>query len=579
MQVGRAHSKRQQQAAVRSTRRPRRACASLGILTRSSVLPTRHSNLIDPSTLAAVSSPLIALYEVEVALTGADAGLPALVLKDAVTQPADSGKSKAAAAAAVDPKAILVVHPTQAASAAKPASAAASSSSASAARQLHFRIYQRLAVEAREDSYLDDSDDEDAAGSRPPRFQLLGSAAVSWSDLARSAKEGGALNVQLTHPLSASANSALKAQGSSMTLSVRVATAAEASQERAFERLLELAHEDAYEGLAQRVPAEESSHRAALPLALSARNLPLPLSEDDEAPEESVYLASLFERDTRSGSMHLAGLTPWTRPGLLPGSGAAREIDPEIRFPSVINVDYFPGDAQVWSVSLYRFSAAEISAAVAAAAEAADGEPSRIPAALVAGLNDAQRIGSSSEFLLDYLGLESGFLWSARAAAEAGRPPNTAAAAAAFKPPAVVPAAIGRVYTPSPSNPSLLRMELALGHDTDPALDERLRAGQACVTLQVDLAACTELRRHPSLIPAAVSASSSRSATDTEIDRRNREQLLMLEQTLSAGGEAPLFELPPDAFPDAEDVDVSGVDECECTGFALRTGEKRGAVC
>lgn len=572
------------------------------------------SNLLDPRTGEDIRSPIIALYEIEQvdakggagANGGGAAPLSALVLKDAAALPTESS----AALDQNDPATLLLVQPpAHAALFSRPTAAEAAAAAATAAqRTLHFRVYHALPKEGKDgaagggsDGADDDMDlgfdaDSDDEGSGQ-RFELLGSCALLASELAQAARSGVALELSLRNALSPLCSQTLKRAGTALTLHVRPASPSESGEERAFERLLELAHGDRFQGLPQRVAADETSHQALLALHLSALRLPVdePVEGDEAVPrgdgaadqprDDSVYLAAVFERDLRSGDMKLQGVTPWTRSNRAASAGASATA---LHFPGRICVDYFPGEMQLFQVSVYKFRAHQLARALAAVSAApspaggaeAEAAAAQVPPVLFAMLREEERVGSC-EFYLDYFGLESGFLVSQRAAAAQAHARGDYAAEPPQGPPALPPS-VGRL-TALPGRAHLLRLEMPLAHDVSSRAQADLARSGAAVVVGLDAGATTMSQNARVSVSVGVGAAAAAAGSvpddldlgvtagvsahsDEEISRMNQEQLDRAMRLLAgAGGGEPSkradLVLPPNAVPDAADVDVSGAED------------------
>jgi len=502
------------------------------------------NNLLDPVSLSPVSGGadglglLLALYELEVPLDSAaraearalpleDEALQALVLKDAARLTVQGGPVKEN-----DPATLIVVP-----AAATPAPPRRSSSpsqkerdsdaSGARARTLHFRVYGRAHANSTGVKLPVSGGDEE--------LELLGCCSLLASELTRVAEgglsgAGGSIELNLTHSTSPLSSQTLRQSGASLVLQVRPAMEEEASEQRVFERLMELADAPALRKLPKRVHAQEGHGRALIACTLRVDNLPSDVAllggdgdEDDAAAspvpapavdDDSVWLAALFERDLRTGLMTLQGVTPWTRADVRHSSNNA-DVDGEeagprisVRFPGSIRVDYFTGEAQRFQVSLYRFRGAQLRQAFEQAASVsaqAGGAATSVPPALVALLREEERVGSTSdEMQLDWLGLESQLTQRMRTAAATaaaqgqgagqGKEHSTPAAPTSAASTRAALSSLGaRLFSP-PGRPERMYLSLPLAHDLSPRQDGALKALGACVTLGVDVAATTLLR-------------------------------------------------------------------------------------
>jgi hypothetical protein len=490
-----------------------------------------------------------------------DEALQALVLKDAAALISHTPAAVAAAqpnggdndgAGAVlkqhgdDPASLLVVPaaatPAPPRRASSPTSSqlerdraiAAAGGAAGGVRMLHFRIYSAPQPTTTGATTTAPGPAQPARRVGVAGVELLGCCSVPASDLLRAAEgglsgAGGTLELSLSHSTSPLASQTLRRAGTTLILHARPLAPeeqeSEAGQQRTFERLLQLAASE----LPKRVHAQEGHARALVPCSLRVDNLPpdaLPLQEEDDdglsgaaspsspspssflGPDaDSVWLAALFERDLRTGLMTLQGVTPWTRADLTlhaGGDGGDGAGSACVRFGGAIRLDYFSGQGQVFQVSLYRFRGAqlrqafELSASLALQAGAA---PTAVPAALRALLREEERVGSTPELQLDWLGLESQLERQVRkqrqqqqqqgqkpTTEETHHMPNSAAASAAAR--AALDALGGRLYhAPGRRAERQLYLSLPLTHDLDPRQQRKLEQAATTLTIGVDVAA------------------------------------------------------------------------------------------
>jgi hypothetical protein len=203
-------------------------------------------------------------------------------------------------------------------------------------------------------------------------------------------------------------------------------------------------------------------------------------------------------------------------------------------------------------------------------------------------LREEERVGSC-EFYLDYFGLESGFLVSQRAAAAQAHARGDYAAEPPQGPPALPPS-VGRL-TALPGKAHLLRLEMPLSHDVSSRAQADLARSGAAVVVGLDAGATTMSQNARVSVSVGVGAGGASAAaaagsvpddldlgvtagvgaggvahSDEEISRMNQEQLDRAMRLLAGtGGGEPSkradLVLPPNAVPDAADVDVSGAED------------------